>query len=171
MRSARMLLATGAVSAVLALGAPAAYAYGGDGDQSGSSWSHDGSSGHDSSSYTKDHDQDGGHGRPHGGVHTGGGALTAVKQDGGARDPRFDPDTYKDKDKDKDNGSDSWGGSNSHGDSGSWGGGHEKPHGGMHTGGGALANPGVTAGGVAVLGVAGAGIYLARRRKTAAGLA
>ncbi|MCH5677220.1 hypothetical protein [Streptomyces gilvus] len=154
MRSARMLLATGAVSAVLALGAPAAHAYGGDGDQSGSSWSHDGSSGHDSSSYTKDHDEDG-HGRPHGGMHTGGGALAAVKQDGGGRDPRFDPDTYKDKD----NGS------------GSWGGGHEKPHGGMHTGGGALADPGVTAGGVAVLAVAGAGLYLARRRKTAAGLA
>ena len=154
MRSARLLLATGAVSAVLALGAPAAYAHGGDGDHSGSS------SGRDSSSYTK------GHETPHGGMHTGGGALTAVKQDG-ARDPRFDPNTYKDKD----SGSDSWGGSNSHSDSGSWSGEHEKPHGGMHTGGGALANRGVPAGGLAVLGVAGAGLYVARRRKSAAAVA
>lgn len=168
MRSARLLLATGAVSAVLALGAPAAYAYGGDGDQSGSSRGRDSSSGHDSSSYTKDHDGGASHDTPRGGMHTGGGALTAVKQDGGgARDPRFDPNTYKDKE----NGSDSWGGSNSRSDSGSWSGEHEKPHGGMHTGGGALANPGVTAGGLAVLGVAGAGLFVARRRKSAAALA
>ena len=48
---------------------------------------------------------------------------------------------------------------------------HEKPHGGMHTGGGALAAPSMTAGGVAVLALAGAGLYAARRKKSAPGLA
>ncbi|MER6629396.1 hypothetical protein ABT301_14325, partial [Streptomyces sp. NPDC000987] len=108
----------------------------------------------------KEHDKDGGFGKPHGGMHTGGGALTAVNGDwGSGGDPKYDPETYKDKGKEKD-----WGGEKS------WGG-EKKPHGGMHTGGGALANPGVTAGGLAVLAVAGAGLYTARRKKSAAGLA
>ncbi|CCK24908.1 putative secreted protein [Streptomyces davaonensis JCM 4913] len=47
----------------------------------------------------------------------------------------------------------------------SWKGDHHKPKGGMHTGGGGLATPTVTAGGLAVLAVAGTGLYAARRRK------
>jgi hypothetical protein len=39
----------------------------------------------------------------------------------------------------------------------------------VHTGGGALAGPSVTAGGMAVLAVAGTGLYAMRRRKTAEG--
>ncbi|MFG3155629.1 hypothetical protein ACGF7W_26725 [Streptomyces sp. NPDC048219] len=133
MRSARTLLATAAASAVLVLGAPGAYAAGGDWD-------------HDDSSYSKEHDDGSKHDEPRGGMHTGGGALTAVNEG-------------------------DWGGS---GDSGekSWGGGEqEKPHGGMHTGGGGLAQPGATAGGLAVLGVAATGLYAARRRKSAHGAA
>ncbi|MEU6105026.1 hypothetical protein [Streptomyces flaveolus] len=133
MRSARTLLATAAASAVLVVGAPGAYAAGGDWD-------------HDDSSYSKEQDNGSKHDEPRGGMHTGGGALTAVNEG-------------------------DWGGS---GDSGekSWGGGEkEKPHGGMHTGGGGLAQPGATAGGLAVLGVAAAGLYAARRRKSAHGAA
>ncbi|WP_051858274.1 hypothetical protein [Streptomyces cellulosae] len=51
----------------------------------------------------------------------------------------------------------------------SWSGGHEKPSGGIHTGGGALATPAVTAGGLAVLAVAGSGLYAARRKKSVPG--
>ncbi|MEU5098266.1 hypothetical protein AB0G63_26625, partial [Streptomyces sp. NPDC020996] len=95
--------------------------------------------------------------KPHGGMHTGGGALTAVNGDwGGKDDSGYDTESYKDKGKEKEK---------------DWGGEYKKPHGGMHTGGGALANPGVTAGGLAVLAVAGAGLYAARRKKSAAGLA
>ncbi|MCH0573298.1 hypothetical protein I3F60_29350, partial [Streptomyces sp. MUM 136J] len=104
----------------------------------------------------KDYEKDG----PHGGMHTGGGALTALTADdwGTARDPKYDPETYKDK---GDSGS----------GEGSWSKEHDAPHGGVHTGGGALAAPSVTAGGLAVLGVAGAGLYVARRKRTAAGVA
>ncbi|MER6157898.1 hypothetical protein ABT147_20475 [Streptomyces sp. NPDC001868] len=56
-------------------------------------------------------------------------------------------------------------------DEGSWSGKQEKPSGGMHTGGGGLASPAVTAGGLAVLAVAGTGLYAARRRKTAGSVA
>ncbi|MFI8949872.1 hypothetical protein ACIGO6_25520, partial [Streptomyces sp. NPDC053750] len=65
MRSARTLLVTGAASAVLALGAPGAFATGGD-------WNHD------DSSYSKEHDKGDKHDDPRGGMHTGGGALAAV---------------------------------------------------------------------------------------------
>jgi hypothetical protein len=140
-----MLLATGAAAAVLALGAPGAYAS--DWDQQGSS-----SKSENSSSYGKDHgkegkdwkDKHGKHDWPHGGVHTGGGALTAV-------------------------GADDWGKDKGHGKD--WKDKHDKPHGGVHTGGGGLSEPSVTAGGLAVLGVAAAGLYAARRRKTAGSVA
>ncbi|WP_328876079.1 hypothetical protein OHT76_41675 [Streptomyces sp. NBC_00287] len=56
-------------------------------------------------------------------------------------------------------------------DENSWKGDHDKPKGGMHTGGGALATPTVTAGGLAVLAVAGTGLYAARRRKNSTTLA
>lgn len=173
MRSARMLLATAAASAALALGAGGAYAAGGDSQQDGSS----SSSGRQDSSYSKEHgkehdsgyekehggkDEGYSHDGPRGGMHTGGGALTLVNEDdwGTARDPKHDPETYKKKDSSgSDSGQDSWGGK------------HESPRGGMHTGGGALAGPSVTAGGLAVVAVAGAGLYAARRKRSAAGMA
>ena len=162
MRSARIFLATAAASAVLAIGAPGAFANGGDGN-------------HDGSSHGKEHGKEHGkqpkHEEPRGGVHTGGGALTAVNDDGdwgGSRSSKTDPDTYRD---------DSWGSDHGGRDedgggrgSDSWGGGdHEKPHGGMHTGGGALAAPTATAGGLAVLGVVATGLYAVRRKKPAVG--
>ncbi|MER6961620.1 hypothetical protein [Streptomyces sp. NPDC000618] len=124
MRSARMILATAAASAALAVGAPGAYAAAGDTD-------------HDDSSYSKEE-----HGKPDGGMHTGGGAL---------RDTAADDEADKESGKDED----------------SWGGGHEKPSGGVHTGGGALAGPSATAAGLGVLAVAGTGIHALRRRKSA----
>ncbi|MGW0331504.1 hypothetical protein ACWD0J_06420 [Streptomyces sp. NPDC003011] len=175
MRSTRMLLATAAASAVLAITAPGAYA--GDWD-------------HEDSSYSKEHDKYGKHDTPRGGMHTGGGALTAVNEDewGTARDPKHDPETYKDpkqepgaKDpkhdsesyKDSEHEKDSYNGehekdsySGDHEKDG-YGGDHDKPRGGVHTGGGALASPGVTAGGLAVLAVAGTGLYAVRRNRSA----
>ena len=69
MRSARMLLATATATAALAIAAPAAVADAmGDGD-------------HDTTSYSKEHHKDGKHHKPHGGMHTGGGALAAVTAD------------------------------------------------------------------------------------------
>jgi hypothetical protein len=144
MRSTRTFLALAAASAVLVIAAPGAYA--GDSD-----WNHG------DSSYSKEHDKDGRHDKPHGGMHTGGGALTAVNDDewGTAKDPKYDPETYKDHGYQKD----------------SYGGDHDKPHGGMHTGGGALASPGMSAAGLAVLGVAAAGLYAARRNRSAGSMA
>ncbi|WP_258314429.1 hypothetical protein [Streptomyces sp. Act143] len=156
-----MFLATAAASTVLVLGAPGAQAAGNDWED------------HTDSSYSKEHDKDGGHDSPRGGMHTGGGALTAVNADGSdtAQDPRFDPETYKEHGKDGGSGrqeEDSWGGKP---DGDEWSDRGEKPSGGMHTGGGALASPSVTAGGLAVLAVAGTGLYAARRRKTAGSVA
>lgn len=176
MHSARMLLATAAASTVLVLGAPGAHAAGNDWED------------HTDSSYSKDHDKDHGkdqgHDSPRGGMHTGGGALTTVTVDGSdtAKDPKYDPETYKDKEHGKDSGSgrqeegswsgkqedDSWGGKQ---DGDGWSGREEKPSGGMHTGGGALASPAVTAGGLAVLAALGTGLYAARRKKTAESVA
>ncbi|MFC9913152.1 hypothetical protein [Streptomyces sp. NPDC127197] len=113
MRSARMLLATAAASAVLTMTAPGVYA--------ADDWNHD------DSSYSKEHDNGGKH----------------------------DSEGYKDSEHDK----------------GGWSNDHDKPHGGMHTGGGALDAPTVTAGGLAVLAVAGTGLYAARRRNSAHGTA
>ncbi|MBQ0827056.1 hypothetical protein [Streptomyces tagetis] len=136
MRSARTLLATAAAAGVLAFGAPGAHA------AAGGDWNND------DSSYSKEHDSGNRHDQPRGGMHTGGGALSAVSADGG------------------------WdGGGESGGKSWSGGGDREQPRGGMHTGGGGLAQPGTTAGGLAVLAVAGAGLYALRRRKTSNGTA
>ncbi|MEU0412124.1 hypothetical protein ABZ307_30475 [Streptomyces griseorubiginosus] len=167
MRSARMILATAAASTVLALGAPGAYAAAGDDwDQTDSSYSKE-----QDKEHGKEHGKDSDHDRPHGGMHTGGGALAAVNADdwGTAKDPKHDPETYKDKD-DQGKESGGWSGKQEEG-GGGWSGSHEKPSGGMHTGGGALASPGMTAGGLAVLAVAGTGLYAARRKKTAGSLA
>ncbi|ANS63230.1 membrane protein [Streptomyces lincolnensis] len=169
MRSARMMFATATATAALALGAPAAHAAAtGDWD-------------HENSSYSKEHDNDRGHDTPRGGIHTGGGALTAVNEDdwGVAKDPKHDPETYRDKgdggyeepwnggkhDKDE------WSGKQDKHDNEEWKGEHDKPRGGMHTGGGGLASTGVTAGGLAVLAVAGTGVYALRRKKAAEGVA
>ncbi|MGV9842571.1 hypothetical protein ACWDUB_10745 [Streptomyces fungicidicus] len=162
MRSARMVLATATATAALALAAPAAYAdHSGDGD-------------HDKSSYSKEYDKESKHDKPHGGVHTGGGALTAVSDEdwGTAKDPKYDPETYKEKGDSQSE--DSWSGKHDSGkeDSGKEKGyGHEKPRGGMHTGGGALAEPAVTAGGLAALAVLGTGAYALRRKKVSGNLA
>ncbi|AVV43958.1 hypothetical protein PYK79_26950 [Streptomyces sp. ID05-04B] len=189
MRSARMILATAAASAALAIGAPGAFAADGDWDHDSSSHSKEdgswsgkehGKEDHGKQEHGKGEHGKGEHDGPHGGMHTGGGALTAVNQDGdrgAAKDPRFDPETYKDKDKDwgtagtnkEEHGSGSGGGGKE--ESGGWSGKHEKPSGGMHTGGGALAGPSVTATGLGVLAVAGTGLYALRRRKTAGGVA
>ncbi|MFF7445755.1 MULTISPECIES: hypothetical protein [unclassified Streptomyces] len=156
-----MLLATAAASTVLVLGAPGAYAAGNDWED------------HTDASHSKEHDKDSGHESPRGGMHTGGGALTAVNEDGSdpTKDSRFDPETYKDKDK-EDSGSgrqeEDWSGKH---DGDGWSGRGEKPSGGMHTGGGALASPAVTTGGLAVLAVVGTGLYAARRKKTAESVA
>ncbi|GGW76932.1 hypothetical protein GCM10010503_63430 [Streptomyces lucensis JCM 4490] len=193
MRSARMLLATAAVSAALAFATPGAAFASHGGDDSGrddSSYSRDSDSGGDhgkgsdgdhDKDYGKEHDSDRGRGEPRGGMHTGGGALATVVRgddwgsgsDGG--DSRFDPDSYRDKGDKGDKGEK--GEKGDRGDKGEkgedggrdkdeWGDdGHDKPHGGMHTGGGGLADPGVTAGGLAVLAVGATGMYALRRRK------
>ncbi|MGW0919326.1 hypothetical protein ACWD3J_10005, partial [Streptomyces sp. NPDC002755] len=189
MRSARMILATAAASAALAIGAPGAYAAG-DTDHDDSSYSKE-----DSSSYSKEHDKEDGssytkeedssygkehgkedhgkehgkeeHDSPHGGVHTGGGALASVNDSsdrGAAKDPKYDPETYKDKDTwnsgEHDKGS--WNGGKEE-ESGGWSKEHDKPSGGVHTGGGGLATPSATAAGLGVLAVAGTGLYALRR--------
>ncbi|WP_326575895.1 hypothetical protein OG250_09510 [Streptomyces sp. NBC_00487] len=156
MRSARMLLATAAATAVLAITAPGAYA---DGD--GGKWDH-GDHG-----YSKEHDKDSSHDGPHGGVHTGGGALTSLNNEGewdSGQAAKPEAGGYDKEESTKE----SWKGEH---DKGSWKGDHDQPRGGMHTGGGALASPTVTAGGMAVLAVAGTGMYALRRRKTAGSVA
>ncbi|WP_037805034.1 hypothetical protein, partial [Streptomyces resistomycificus] len=152
--STRMLLAAAGAAAVVGLAAPGAYSAEDDWDHGKSS------SGHESSSYTKDRDKGGSHDSPRGGMHTGGGALTVADDEGWAtaREPKYDPETYKDS---------SGGGYSKGGHDKGGKGGHDKPRGGMHTGGGALASPGVTAGGLAALGVLGTGLYAARRNRSA----
>ncbi|MCL6731274.1 hypothetical protein [Streptomyces neyagawaensis] len=160
MRSARMLFATAAATAVLAITAPGAYA---DGDE----WK-----GEDHG-YSKEHHKEGKHDGPHGGVHTGGGALTATQNDEWSSEGKEDK-SWGDEDKKKDEGreessygkewkddseKESW-----KGDKDGWKGDHDKPRGGMHTGGGGLASPAMTAGGLAVLAVAGTGMYALRRK-------
>ncbi|GGX02306.1 hypothetical protein [Streptomyces lomondensis] len=127
MRSARMLLATATATAALAIAAPTAYAETmGDRD-------------HDTTSYSKEHDKDGKHHKPRGGVHTGGGALTAVTADDDSDRSEYGKDAFGDKhDKGDDHGKhDDHGKDFGHGkhdkhDK------HDKPRGGVHTGGGAL---------------------------------
>lgn len=164
MRSARMLLVTGAAAAALAVTAPGAYA---DGDE----WEHK------DNGYSKEHGKDSSHDGPRGGVHTGGGALTAPADTGQWDSERagkpgaggYDKEEESTKESwNGDHAKDSWKGGN---DKESWKGDHDKPRGGMHTGGGALASPAVTAGGMAVLAVAGTGMYALRRRKTAGSVA
>ncbi|MFJ9019492.1 hypothetical protein ACIRPU_05815 [Streptomyces sp. NPDC102259] len=181
MRSARMILATAAASAALAIGAPGAYA--GDTDHDDSSYSKEDSSSYskeEDSSYGKEHGkedqgkEDHGkeehgkeeHDSPHGGVHTGGGALASVNDSdhGAAKDTENGSSTGGEHDKD------SWNGGKEE-ESGGWSKEHDKPSGGMHTGGGALATPAATTAGLGVLAVAGTGLYALRRKKTAGSVA
>lgn len=194
MRSARILLATAAAAAALSFvtpGAVFAVSTGDDGGRDDSSYSRDkdsdsgggrdkGSGGDHDNDYSTDRDSGGSHDSPRGGMHTGGGALAAVRGDddwsSSSDDSRFDPETYKNNDEDK-GGNGGKGDKGDKGDSGKgdkedsdWGGGgggddEDKPRGGMHTGGGALATPGVTAGGLAVLAVGATGMYALRRKK------
>ncbi|KOV92957.1 hypothetical protein [Streptomyces sp. NRRL B-3648] len=194
MRSARMILATAAAAAALAFATPgAAFAVPAERDSGGddSSYSKEHDSGSDREDQGSDDEQDNDYGNkrgsgrehdgPRGGMHTGGGALAAVRSGdwGSGDDSRFDPESYKDKgdDSEEEGGGKSEKGEKSgrgekgergdKGDKSEWGDDHEKPRGGMHTGGGALATPGVTAGGLAVLAVGAAGAYALRRRKAA----
>ncbi|MEU3277429.1 hypothetical protein [Streptomyces antibioticus] len=183
MRSARVILATAAATAVIGLGAPAAFAAGSDwekGDSSSSSSTKEESSTKkesttkEESGYLAEHPEDAGKskgdwGKPSGGVHTGGGALTAVNEGdwATAKDPKYDPETYKEKGSGSSTKEESGYLAEHPEDAGKSKGDWEKPSGGVHTGGGGLANPSVTTGGLAVLGVAAAGLYAARRKKTA----
>lgn len=169
MRSARILLATAAASAALALATPGTALAGDDGGRDDSSYNkeHDSGSDRDKGSGDKesggdsyDSDSDG----PRGGVHTGGGALAAVSSDDWSSDSgddsRFDPESYKDK---GDGGGSGGKDSGGKGDSGG-----DEPRGGMHTGGGGLADSGgVTMGGAAVLAAGALGAYALRRKKAA----
>ncbi|MFI8823958.1 hypothetical protein, partial [Streptomyces sp. NPDC053431] len=114
MRSARIVLAATAAAGTLALAAPLSYAStAGDWDK-------------DDSSHSQAHQP----GKPHGGVHTGSGALALVS---GEDWSKGDADKAKDKDWSKDDaekGKDKeWSKEKD----------KDKPHGGMHTGSGALA--------------------------------
>ncbi|WP_328504264.1 hypothetical protein OG828_43355 [Streptomyces sp. NBC_00457] len=218
MRSARMLAATAAATAALAIAAPAYADSTGEWDRDDSSYGKEKDHDEDSS-YGKKHDKDSRHDMPRGGMHTGGGALALVNQDdwGSARDPKHDPNTYRDdhgrSDEDSwghrhdgEHGKDSGRGEHDHEHGGDAGRGehdpgrgehdhdsgrgehnhdegrgehhdqsgkpdHHKPRGGVHTGGGALASPGVTAAGLAMLGVAGTGMYALRRKQAPEGAA
>ncbi|MET9381842.1 hypothetical protein ABZY09_12295 [Streptomyces sp. NPDC002928] len=186
MRSARMLLATAAATAALAVATPGAHAAGDDWDNEDSSYSKEQDKDSDQdSSYSKEQDKDSSDDSPRGGIHAGGGALTALSSDdwGSGSDSKQDSETSKDKDQDQDKDKDSGYGKDQDKDSGydeekDSGYGkddgsdeRDKPSGGMHTGGGALSAPGVTAGGLAVLGVAATGVYALRRKKAGEGVA
>ncbi|MFC5675295.1 hypothetical protein [Streptomyces incanus] len=198
MRSARMLLATATATAALVVSAPTAFAaLSGD-------WEHD------KSSYSKEHDEDSSHDKLNGGIHTGGGALVAVKGDG--RSGEHDEGEYKeesgeefkgedecrdecrdedkrDREHGKPNGGIHTGGgalaavkgdgrSGEHDkdeykdeDEGDKGWEREKPSGGVHTGGGGLSDPSLSGGGLAALAVLGAGAYALRRKKASGSVA
>ncbi|MFG2894210.1 hypothetical protein [Streptomyces sp. NPDC048248] len=177
MRTARTLFASAAITAALAISAPAAYALTTAEDRtpdstSSSSSDHDksGKGDHDKSGkhhkgHKHDHDKSRDGRKPHGGMRTGGGALaTSLTQD-------WDQDDYPSGD-DREEG---WKGDREGGWKGNhdkWKGEHnkswegKKPHGGVHTGGGALAmsGSGLAAGSVLLLGGLGAGAYMLRRR-------
>ncbi|NEA90684.1 hypothetical protein G3I38_00990 [Streptomyces sp. SID7958] len=178
MRSARLVLATATATAALVIAAPAAYAdHSGDWEKDKSSstskeYDKDSESKHDKE-YDKGskHDKHGKYKKPEGGMHTGGGALAAVTDGdwGSAKDPKYDPETYKDKNKGDSQSEESWSGKDKGEKNKDWK--HEKPRGGMHTGGGALADPGVSAGGLAALAVLGTGAYALRRKKASGSVA
>lgn len=172
MRSARTLFASAAVTAALTITAPSAYALTVAGDQhdgGSSSVSHEhGTS--DDDGWTKD--------KPHGGVHTGGGALsmTVAKE----WQPGDEGGKYKDEDKPS-GGVHTGGGALANTVAKEWQPGNDdeggkykdqdKPSGGMHTGGGAMAmtGSGLAAGSLLLLGGAGVAAYRLRRRQASGG--
>ncbi|MEV2246737.1 hypothetical protein [Streptomyces sp. NPDC049970] len=194
MRTARTLFASAAVTAVLAVTTPAAYAV-----TSADGWDKDSGS---SASSNDDREKPDSwkHEKPEGGVHAGGGALAGVTADdwekdkgkdedkesgSGSNDDREKPDSWKhekpeggmhagggalagvtadDWEKDKSKDEDKESGSGSSDSEKTWK--HEKPEGGMHTGGGAMALSGssLAAGSVLMLGGIGAVAYKLRRR-------
>ncbi|MEU2655125.1 hypothetical protein ABZ615_07350 [Streptomyces sp. NPDC007325] len=165
MRSARILFATAATAATLALTTPGAYALAaGERDK-------------DDSAHSQKRD----HGKPHGGMHTGSGALSLNAGDDWSKDTKDTKDT-KDKEKGKDHGkpyggmhtgsgalsavnADDWGKPEQQKPEGYK---HDKPKGGMHTGGGGLAGNSVSLTGALVL-AGGAAAVVLHRRKTTAG--
>ncbi|MFJ8924030.1 hypothetical protein ACIREK_31685, partial [Streptomyces sp. NPDC102415] len=116
MRSARTLFASAAVTAVLAVSVPAAYAV-----TSADDWDKDSGS---SASSNDDREKPDSwkHDKPEGGVHAGGGALAGLSSDDWQKDKEKDSGSGSNDDREK---PDSWK--------------HEKPEGGVHAGGGALA--------------------------------
>ncbi|MFE9255336.1 hypothetical protein [Streptomyces sp. NPDC006879] len=150
MRSTRLLLAAAAATGALALCSPAAIAVevASDGDS------------HSSSRDREEHDRGskGDHDKPHGGVHTGGGAL-AMTADRDGEHGRGQSDRGEH-------------GKSDHEDRDSYGSGnYDKPRGGVHTGGGALASgSSLAAGSVLLFGGLGTMAYKVRRR-TGAGAA
>ncbi|WP_333734454.1 hypothetical protein [Streptomyces sp. IBSBF 3010] len=171
MRSARTLFAAAAVTAVLTITSPSAYAMTVAADQQ-----HGGSS-------ASDHEHDNSDGewkkdKPHGGMHTGGGALskTVTKE----WKPGDEGGKYSKDDEDKPHGGVHTGGGAlaktvaeewQPGDEGGKYKDEEKPHGGMHTGGGAMAmtGSGLAAGSLLLLGGAGVAAYRLRRRQASGG--
>ncbi|MFG3041827.1 hypothetical protein ACGFYZ_33490 [Streptomyces sp. NPDC048330] len=168
MRSARILFAATATAGALALAVPGAYAItAGDWDKG-------------DSAHSQDHD------KPHGGMHTGGGALTTVSGDEWSKD--HDKGGKYEKDHDKPHGgmhtgsgalslvnADDWsrdkdqekeeGGRSKENQQEEGGSKHDKPKGGMHTGGGGLANNGASLTGALVLAGGAAALVLYRRRQ------
>ncbi|WNI29457.1 hypothetical protein [Streptomyces sp. ITFR-6] len=149
MRSARTLFATAAVTAVLTVTAPSAYAIAVSNDGGHDSGSSSRSEEHgksDEGGKYKDEDNE----KPRGGVHTGGGALasTVAKE--------WQPDSDE-------------GGKSAKSDDEGWK--KDKPSGGMHTGGGAMAmtGSGLAAGSLLLLGGVGVGAYKLRRRQATGG--
>ncbi|MER5968481.1 hypothetical protein ABT112_01810 [Streptomyces sp. NPDC002055] len=217
MRTARTVFASAAITVVLAVTGPAANAVtlsddGGRDSESSSSREHDGDhekswegrkphggvhtgggalalSSMDDEDHGKqsrergDHEKSWEGRKPHGGMHTGGGALAATPaddwdQDGGSSSRREDSGSSSREDSGSSSREDS--GSSSGRDRGEESrerGDHEKswegrrPHGGVHTGGGGLAESGggLAAGSALALGGIGAGAYMLRRRRNAAG--
>lgn len=174
MRSARILFAATATAAALAVTTPGAHAL------TTGDW------GKDDSAHSQKRDHD----KPHGGVHTGGGALSLVGADDWSKDHGKDEHGTKDHGKDehgkKEHGkphggvhtgggaltavnADDWSkaGSDTKDHGKDWGKEHEKPKGGMHTGGGGLANSGTNVTGGVLLAGALAAFVLHRRKKAA----
>ncbi|MFI9122240.1 hypothetical protein ACIGW0_23020 [Streptomyces bikiniensis] len=186
MRSARILFAATATAAALAITTPGAYAL-----TAGDDWSKDDSAHSQKLDHgKKDHDKDEkDHGKPHGGMHTGGGALTMGSND------EWSKEHHKAEKHEKDHGkpqggvhtgggaltlvnADDWSKPESESKpehkpetkdhEKDWGKEHDKPTGGMHTGGGGLAGSGTNVTGAVVL-AGGVAAFVLYRRKKAAG--
>ncbi|MFC9397036.1 hypothetical protein ACFTWS_28310 [Streptomyces sp. NPDC057027] len=169
MRSARILFAATAAAGTLALVAPVAYAStAGDWDK-------------DDQSHSQQQEE---HDKPHGGMHTGSGALSLVDGDDWSKGDHEKDDHEKGDhekgDHEKPKGgmhtgsgalslvnADDWSKDKETGTEKEDGYKPEKPKGGMHTGGGGLASTGVNATGALVIAAGLAAFVVVRRRKAA----